>query len=497
MTADKVAKIFIVDDVPENLRLLMGLLESSGFSVATAIDGEVALAAVKKVDPDLVLLDIMLPDIDGYEVCRRLKADPETVDLPVIFISALGDSLDKVKAFDVGGVDYISKPFQAEEVLMRIHTHLDLRFTLKEVQKQKRMLEEEKAERERTEKELVRYQEQITGLLTRQLLMPLAFAKIVTQNEKMHSIFQYIEALSCSAEPVLIIGESGVGKELIAEAVHAVCTPEGPFVAINIAGYDDNMFSDSLFGHVKGAFTGADKDRAGMIEKARGGTLFLDEIGDLELGTQVKLLRLLQEKEYQPLGSDHNQKVECRIVVATNVDLKQNVQEEKFRKDLYYRLSTHLIQVPSLRERKEDIPLLLEHFITTAAEEMGKKKPSYPPELPVLLENYAFPGNIRELRSMVYNAMSTHQKHILSMESFKESIEIAEISTNAEPASEEDKVIFPQKLPTLKALSDQLVSESLNRTKGNQSMAAKMLGISTPALNMRLKKMKEDGLKQT
>jgi len=496
MTSHNVAKILIVDDVPENLRLLVQLLNSSGFAVATATSGQLALNAVKKVCPDLVLLDIMMPDIDGYQVCQQLKADSETAQIPVIFISALSDGLDKVKAFDVGGVDYIHKPFQAEEVLMRIQTHLDLRFTLQEVQKQKRLLEEEKAERERTEKELERYQEQIAGLLTRQLLKPQAFSAIVTQDEKMHAIFQYIEALSCSSEPVLIAGESGVGKELIARAVHDVCTPAGPFVAVNIAGYDDNMFSDSLFGHVKGAFTGAEKDRSGMIEKAKGGTLFLDEIGDLELGTQVKLLRLLQEKEYHPLGSDQARRLDCRIVVATNVDLKQHVQQEKFRKDLYYRLATHLIEIPPLRERKQDIALLLEYFLATAAEDMGKKKPSYPPELSVLLENHPFPGNIRELRSMVYNAMSKHQKHILSMDSFKEAIEGVENSKAAEPSTDADKVIFPQQLPTLKALSDQLVSEALNRTKGNQSMAAKMLGISTPALNMRLKKMKQEGVKK-
>lgn len=489
--AADVAKILIIDDVPENLRLLMALLSSSGFKVATAIDGQTALESLKKVNPDLVLLDIMLPDMDGYEVCRRLKADPETAEIPVIFISALGESLDKVKAFDVGGIDYISKPFQDDVVLMRIQTHLDLRFTLKKLQQQKRLLEEEKAEREKTEKELSRYQDQITGLLTRQLLHPKAFSGIITRSERMQSLFQYIEALSCSSEPVLISGESGVGKELIAKAVRDVCTPDGPFVAVNIAGFDDNIFSDTLFGHVRGAFTDAKQERAGMIEKAAGGTLFLDEIGDLNLNSQIKLLRLLQEKEYLPLGSDQNRNVDCRIVVATNVDLKRKVEEKRFRSDLYYRLSTHLVNIPPLRERKEDISLLLEHFLAAAADEMGKKKPTYPVELPLLLENYSFPGNIRELRSMVYDAMSTHQSRMLSMETFKKSIDLTTNSASVQEQHDRGgEVVFPENLPTLKEMSDLLATEALRRTKGNQTMAAKLLGVSTPALNTRLKKMK-------
>ncbi len=491
---ENVAKIFIIDDIPENLRLLMSLLTSCGFKVATATDGQMALAAAKRVAPDLILLDIMLPDMDGYEVCRQLKADSETEAIPVIFISALSDSLDKIKAFDVGGIDYISKPFQSEEVLARIQTHLDLRFTLREVQQQKHLLEVEKAEREKTEKELSRYQDQIAGLLTGQLLHPRAFSNIITQDERMKSLFQYVEALSCSSEPVLIVGESGVGKELFAKAIHEVCTPGQPFVAVNIAGFDDNMFSDTLFGHTKGAFTGAAQDRAGMIEKARGGTLFLDEIGDLKLSSQVKLLRLLQEKEFFPLGSDQSHNVDCRIVVATNVNLKQKVDEGTFRNDLYFRLSTHLLEIPPLRKRKKDIPLLLEAFLAGAAQEMNKKKPTYPPELLILLENYSYPGNIRELRSLVYNAMSTHQSRMLSMSSFKNSIGHSDSMTIEAIATGQDEITYPEKLPTLKEMSDLLVSEAMRRTKGNQTMAAKMLGISTPALNVRLKKSKNEGI---
>ena len=483
------AKVLLVDDVPANLRLLLELLKGSGLEVATAINGLTALKAAPKIMPDLVLLDIMLPDVSGYEVCRRLKADPETADIPVIFISALGESFDKLQAFAAGGVDYIAKPFFPEEVLVRVWTHIDLRRTLQAVREQKRLLEKEKAEREKTEQELGKYQEQISGFLSGQLLHPEVFSRIVTQNEKMHSIFQYVEALACSTEPVLIVGESGVGKELIARTVHDVCSPGGPWVAINVAGFDDNHFSDPLFGHKKGAYTDARQERSGMVKKASGGTLFLDEIGDLSQSSQIKLLRLLQEKEYLPLGSDQVSQVECSIIVATNVDLKKNVVKGTFRQDLYFRLATHCVEIPPLRERKDDIPLLLEHFLFEAARKLNKKKPPYPVELPLLLNNYSYPGNIREFRSLVYDAMSRHQKHMLSMERFSQVITGSQESRDLLlPPESGTKVDFKHDLPGLKELSELLIREALSRTNGNQSMAAKLIGITPSALNMRLKK---------
>lgn len=484
---DKVAKVLIIDDVPENLRLLMGLLREFGFEVATALNGTMALQALSKIQPDLILLDLMMSDMDGYEVCRRLKADPKSADIPVIFISALSDNRDKLRAFDVGGVDYICKPFEAEEVLVRIRTHLDLRHALKVVEQQKAELEQEKGEREKTEETLTRYQEQLSGLLTGQLLHPKAFRTMLTQDKKMHALFQYVEALSCSNEPVMILGESGVGKELFAKAIHEVCAPQAPWVAVNIAGFDDNIFSDTLFGHIKGAFTDATQDRAGMVEHAAGGILFLDEIGELSHASQVKLLRLLQEKEYLPLGSDRPRKADCRIVVATNLDLHQQIKTSAFRRDLYYRLATHTLKIPTLRERKKDIPLLLEQFLEAAATQMKKKKPTYPLELLLLLENYSFPGNVRELRAMVFDAMSRHKNRMLSMDSFKAAIGTRTTVDNHQ-ATPNGELCFPQQLPTLKDISRLLTDEALRRTDGNQSMAARLLGITPAALSMRLKK---------
>lgn len=488
-STERIYKILIIDDLPENLQLLLEVLGDADYSISTAINGQMALDSISEIDPDLILLDIMLPDMDGYKVIRQLKKNRSTSDIPVIFISALSDSADKVKAFQAGGVDYISKPFRAEEVLARVNTHISLRRAQLSIEHKNRELEREKADREKTESELSRYQEHLSGLLTGQLLHPKAFNGIVTQCPRMRTLFQYIEALACSSEPVLVVGESGVGKELIARAIHDVCRPAGPWVAVNIAGFDDNVFSDTLFGHLRGAFTDASQGRSGMIEEAAGGTLFLDEIGDLSPASQIKLLRLLQEKDYYPLGSDVAKSADCRIVVATNVDLKQKAADGQFRTDLYYRLTTHKIEIPPLRERKEDIPLLLEHFLAVAAADFNKKKPSYPAELPTLLSNYSYPGNIRELRAMVFDAMSTHKNRMLSMDSFKAHLGPDEVSVSLQSKNGQ-KIIFTEDLPSLKEASALLVEEALQRTDGNQGMAAKLLGITRSALNIRLKKQR-------
>ena len=485
--------ILVVDDTPQNLDLLLEILTDDGYEVRPAKSGRLALESARTIPPELVLLDVMMPEMGGFEVCRRLKEDRRTRDVPVIFISALEESVDKVRAFEVGGVDFISKPFQAGEVLARVRTQLALRRSHVRLEQQKARLEKEIAERKRTEKELSLIQEHMAGILEKKLRHPEVFRTLVTQSEKMRSIFQYIEALACSSEPVLITGESGVGKELIAKAIHDVSALRGPWVPVNIAGLDDNVFSDTLFGHVKGAFTGADHARAGMIERAAGGTLFLDEIGDLNPVSQVKLLRLIQEKEFFPLGSDKAVEVRARIVVATNVNLEHKQKTGEFRKDLYFRLFTHNIGIPPLRERPEDLPVLLDFFLGEAAREMGKRKPTPPEELLVLLANYPFPGNVRELRAMVFNAVSVHKGRKLSMELFQKAMGIArkEQFVDKEGLVENPLLTFHERLPTLKEAACLLVTEAIKRTGGNQSMAARLLGITQPALSSRLKKMED------
>jgi DNA-binding NtrC family response regulator len=318
---------------------------------------------------------------------------------------------------------------------------------------------------------------------------PEAFADLITNCKAMRSIFQYVESLAGSKQPVLVTGESGVGKELIARALHALSKCQGPLIAVNVAGLDDAVFSDTLFGHTKGAFTGASEARSGMIEQAARGTLFLDEIGELSPICQVKLLRLVQEGEYFPVGSDRPKRLNARIIAATNQDLTAKKGLGHFRKDLFYRLCTHHIHIPPLRERKEDIVLLLNHFLEEACLALGKKRPTYPKELPVLLSTYSFPGNVRELKSMVYDAVSRHTSKVLSMDSFVNATSGGErlSSKSSDEIVGSNPFVALEQLPSLSESVGLLMTEAMRRAKGNQTIAARMLGISQPALSKRLK----------
>jgi DNA-binding NtrC family response regulator len=311
----------------------------------------------------------------------------------------------------------------------------------------------------------------------------------------MTTIFQYVEVVAHSNQPVLITGETGVGKELIARAVHEASGVQGNFVPINVAGLDDVMFSDTLFGHRKGAFTGADKPRDGMITQASGGTLFLDEIGDLKESSQVKLLRLLQEREYYPIGSDMPKKSSARIIVATNRCPREMVSKGEFRKDLYYRLCTHHIEIPPLRDRVEDIPVLFDHFLGKAAASLDKKKPTPPPQAIPLLSSYAFPGNVRELEAMVHDAVARHRSGVLSLEGFKRIMGNShEADMGSFSITNRDAAAFLEEmpsLPTLKEAEALLIGEALRRAEGNQGLAASFLGITRTALNKRLKRYTE------
>jgi DNA-binding NtrC family response regulator len=328
-------------------------------------------------------------------------------------------------------------------------------------------------------------------VLSDRLEHPEAFAEIISRSDRMRSVFQYIEAIAASPQPVLITGETGVGKELVARAVHALSRRKGTFVAVNVAGLDDNVFADTLFGHRKGAFTGADQARSGLVEQAAAGTLFLDEIGDLSVASQVKLLRLLQDGEYFPLGSDVAKRSDARVVVATNQELRTLQDPGRFRKDLYYRLRAHHIHIPPLRERLDDLPVLAEHFLEQAAQTLGKKKPVPPHELVVLLSTYHFPGNVRELQTMILDAVSAHKSGILSLDAIKAHIQ--EQRGMTEPGAREPvqgahgMLSFSEQLPTLKQAEDLLIGESMRRAKGNQAIAALSLGITRQALNRRLK----------
>jgi len=325
---------------------------------------------------------------------------------------------------------------------------------------------------------------------------PEAFAHIVTANRRMGTIFQYVEAVAESIEPVLITGETGTGKELIAQAIHTLSGRDGKMVSLNVAGLDDNLFSDTLFGHVKGGYTGADAERAGLIAKAAGGTLFLDEIGDLKSASQVKLLRLLQDNSYYPIGSDLPRTADARIVAATNRSLQERMARGKFRQDLFFRLSSHPVELPPLRERMDDLPLLLQHFIEEAAESLGKPAPGPSDELFTLLSVYDFPGNVRELRSLVFNAVAQHRSGpILSMESFRlavrKSATVPELIEGSS-GTPESPLAITGRFPTLKEANVFLVREAMRRATNNQGVAAALLGITRQSLNRRWQNLRED-----
>jgi len=331
-------------------------------------------------------------------------------------------------------------------------------------------------------------------LLTDQLLHEEAFSSIVTRSKQMRAIFQYVEVIAMSNQHVLITGETGVGKELIAKAIHTVSGRNGDFIAVNVAGLDDMMFSDTLFGHRKGAYTGADQSREGLIARASGGTLFLDEISDLHESSQVKLLRLLQERTYYPLGSDVPQETDARIVVATNQNIQDLISQGRFRKDLYYRLWAYQIRIPPLRERKEDIPLLLYYFLDEAATSLKKKRPTPTPELMQLLTIYDFPGNIRELRAMIYDALAHHESGNLTMESFREFIKMDEVgvsSIHPSPGDGDALVRIFGHFPNLKEVEEFIIVEALERANRNQGTAALLLGMTRQALNRRLHRSPE------
>ncbi|MBF0118272.1 MAG: sigma-54-dependent Fis family transcriptional regulator [Desulfobacterales bacterium] len=466
--------ILAVDDERGVLRAIDTTLRIAGFNnIITCQDSRQVMGILSKNEVEAVLLDLNIPHIGGEDLLPKINS--EYPEIPIIIVTGALDIETAVRCMKAGAFDYVVKPVEQDRLVAAIRRSLDFR----ELKRENLALKQH--------------------IMSAPAVKHEAFVEIITNNNKMLSIFQYIESIAQTSQPVLITGDTGVGKELVAKAIHKLSIRRGRFVAVNAAGLDDNVFSDTLFGHVKGAFTSADQARRGLIELASGGTLFLDEIGDLSHASQVKLLRLLQEHEYLPLGQDEPKKTDARIVVATNKDLWSLQKAGKFRNDLIYRLQTHHVRIPPLHERLDDIPLLVDHFLEEAAKALKKKKPTPPKELYTLLQTYSFPGNIRELQAMVFDAVSRHKSKILSLDVFKSHIvqeqgEIEQINPKIK-ATGDGIMSFPStKLPTIKQAVKFLVQEAMKSANNNMSIAAKILGISRQALSKRLKNLDADFL---
>ena len=457
--------ILIVDDEKEFLFSAELILKSEGITnVVTCSDSRKVKDLLNEGSYSLLLFDMLMPHITGFELLEYVNEHHPII--PVIILTALHDVELAVNSMKMGASDYILKPVQ-DSVLVG---------TLKKALIQTEIQHENSRLKEKI----------LDGVMKK----PSNFSSIITADEKVHGLFKYIEAIATTPLPVLIQGETGVGKELFAQAIHNSSGRKGDLVAVNVAGVDDNLFSDTLFGHVKGAYTGAESARKGLIEQAQNGTIFLDEIGDLSIESQVKLLRLIQENKYYPLGSDEPKSTNARILVASHKDLNELQKQKIFRSDLYYRLQSHKISIPALRERKEDLSLLVNFLIEKSSKTLGISKPSFPPSLITLLKNYSFPGNIRELEGMIIDALSRHEKGILSLETFKEKTELNDWLVD-ETLDEIESVQFGSSLPSLTEVENKLIEEALNRADNNQTIAASLLGISRRALNNRIQRNRD------
>lgn len=462
--------ILLVDDEPHALESFDVALKSSGLgNTLRCQDSRRVVPLMREQEIDLVLLDLLMPHQSGEEVLEEVLR--EFPNVPIIMVTGVSEVDSVVSCMRQGAFDYVLKPIDKDRLIPSVRRAIEVRG----LRRENAMLTQR--------------------VLSDDLERPEAFSSIISCSRSMHSLFQYCEAIAGGHHSVLISGETGVGKELIARALHDLSSRRGDFVAVNVAGVDDALFSDTLFGHRKNAFTGANEARQGLVERAAGGTLFLDEIGDLCEASQVKLLRLLEQREYFPVGSDMAKPSDARILAATHEDVQARVADGRFRTDLYYRLQTHHVRIPPLRERREDIPLLLEHFVEESSRDLGKEKPTYHNELITLLRSYHFPGNVRELKSMVVDTVGTHRSRMLSSEGFKEAIRAGGFSLgNDVLGSSTDESSWVSKLeclPTLRDAAQLLIADAMRRADGNQRVAALMLGITPQALNQRLRKSRE------
>jgi len=585
LDVDRKPVVLVVDDTPANLGVVLDLLEEAGLEVLVADDGETAIERAMYARPDLILLDVLMPELDGFETCRRLKAQPETRSTPVIFMTALADTVDKVRGFDVGAVDYVTKPFQPEELLARVRTHLTIEHLRVRLQESEERLsrifastmdaivaidadgeiklfntsaervfgcsafdavgspfsrflsqgfraaladytrprgEHEVAPRTMwlpegltavrasgedfpVEATLSRADGSGTSLVTVVLrdindlrraeaenhvlkglnhhLQEEVRAAIVTgdlsgPSESMRRVLRAVDQVAPTDTTVLIAGETGTGKELAARAIHhRSLRKDKPMVKVNCAAIPATLIESELFGHERGAFTGAVARRVGRFELAHGGTLFLDEIGELPLDLQPKLLRVLQDGEVERVGGARTFNVDVRVIAATNRDLEGECREGRFRRDLFYRLNVFPIALPPLRDRKDDLPHLVRHFVQKFAAKLGKPTETVPSRMLAAFSTYSWPGNVRELEHLIERAVILSEGSTLAFPDWPP------------PSGERPP---PTRVATIEEVERAHILEVLEatgwRVSGNKG-AATLLGLPPSSLETRMKRL--------
>jgi DNA-binding NtrC family response regulator len=442
-----VGSVLVIDDEPVLQDVLKTLLEGNGFDYHPAITARDGLRLLREEEIDVVLLDLMLPDRSGLELLPEIKShDPH---LPVVVITAYSSIETAIEAMREGAFHYVPKPFKNEEVL-----HLVRRAT----------------ERRRL---------QVENLLLRSRLE--GMGEIVGTSRRMQEVYELIRRAAPARSNILIAGESGTGKELAARAIHRLSPRrEGPFVPVHTSAIPSELLESTLFGHVKGAFTGAVQSRKGLFEAAHQGTLFLDEVGTVSLETQTKLLRVIQEREIRRVGGVEAKAIDVRLLAATNVDLWQEVERGRFREDLYYRLNVITIEMPPLRDRREDIPLLAAHFLGIYAEENNRQVEGFTPQAMDALSDYAWPGNVRELQNAVERAVVLCRANTIELE------ELPQAARGESPNRFSAEEIPAEGIDFRKAVAayqSHLIREALRRSDGVQRQAARILQLSPTTLN--------------
>jgi DNA-binding NtrC family response regulator len=450
------ASVLVIDD-EEIMRDILGtLLEREGYSVRLASSGQEGLDLAKSLPFDAVIVDVMMPGIDGLQVLAELKKHDE--ELPVLMITAYASMESAIAAMKKGAFDYITKPFKNDEVLIVLQNAIERRQLVAENVSLRQNLQ-------------ARYNK---------------FAGIIGKSSRMKQVFDLIIQAAPSRSTILITGESGTGKELVARAIHSnSARSEKSFVAVNSGNLPPDLLESTLFGHVKGAFTGAVYPKKGMFDLADKGSIFFDEIGNIPIETQAKLLRVMQEREFMRLGGMETIKVDVRIIAATNVHLKQEMEEGRFREDLFYRLHVISIQLPALRERRDDVPLLVQHFLEKYGEENGRKNIEIAPESLDLLMEYDWPGNVRELENVIERAVVLSTGNRIGTDLIPEHV-------RKNPAFQIPHVVMPADGISLKdvtvAYERQWIESALEAAGGVQKRAAELLRIKPTTLNEMIKR---------